>query len=70
MRCKNCKYCIYTGAGISGGYKCTHPKIEDSAKRYEHLKNKRINKYYPHIGYEMIKTALRYCPYTMKEVEQ
>lgn len=31
---------------------------------------KRENRALAHIGYEMIKTALRYCPYKMKEVEQ
>lgn len=70
MKCKDCGYCVYTGAGISGGYKCTHPNIEDSARRYEKLKRKRINKAHEHIGFKMIKTSLRYCPYKMKEVEE
>ena len=70
MRCKDCKYCIYGGVGINRGYKCIHPKLEDSAKKYEALKGKKMNKYHPHIGYEMIKTSLRYCPYKMKEVEE
>lgn len=62
MKCNDCKYCSYEGMGIAGGYKCTHPDIENSAKKYEEIKGKTINKSYSHIGYHMIKTALRYCP--------
>lgn len=67
MKCRDCKYCAYYGLGIAGGYKCEHPKIMDSAKKYEKEKGKRINKSHNHIGYGMIKTSLRYCPYKMKE---
>lgn len=30
MKCAECKYCNYKGTGLSGGYKCSHPKIEES----------------------------------------
>lgn len=70
MKCKYCEYCVYVGSGISGGYKCTHPNLESSAKQYEKEKRKRINKSHDHIGYNMIKTSLRYCPYKMKEVKE
>lgn len=69
MKCKDCKFCTYEGAGIDGGYKCRHPDIEESAKKYEQLKRKVINKEYPHIGYDMIKTSLRYCPYKINREE-
>lgn len=67
MKCKDCKFCRYEGAGIVGGYKCRHPNIEESAKQYEQIKGKVINKDYYHIGYQMIKTSLRYCPYKMRK---
>lgn len=63
MKCKDCQYCYYAGLGISGGYQCKHPDIVKSAKQYEDLKNKRIYKDYSHIGYHMIKTSLRHCPF-------
>lgn len=69
MKCKDCKFCTYEGAGIAGGYKCRHPNIEESAKQYEQIKRKVINKDYPHIGYHMIKTSLRYCPYKILKGE-
>lgn len=67
MNCKDCKYCKYQGRGIAGGYKCTHEKIYDSAKRYEEIKGKRLTKSVDHIGYNIIKTSLRHCP--LKEVK-
>ncbi len=65
MNCKNCKYCKYAGAGIAGGFKCTHPDLEESANKYERLNGKRMIKARSHIGYTMIKTSLRYCPFRM-----
>lgn len=54
---------------MAGGYKCKHPNIEESAKQYEQIKRKVINKDYTHIGYHLIKTSLRYCPYKMLKGE-
>lgn len=68
MNCKDCKYCEYLGRGIAGGYKCTHKKIRESAKRYEKIKGKRFTKSVDHIGYNMIKTSLRHCP--LKAVDE
>lgn len=60
MNCRDCKYCVYIGS-----YTCVHPELEKSAKKYEDKNNKRIGKSHSHIGYKLIKTSLRYCPYKM-----
>lgn len=67
MKCAECKYCNYEGTGLAGGYKCRHPKIEECAKKYEKKTNKRMTKAPRHIGYKLVKTCLRYCPYKMME---
>lgn len=61
MNCRDCKYCRY----IVNAYYCKHPKILVSAKIYEDKNDKRINKDHRFIGYKLIKTSLRYCPYKM-----
>ena len=30
MKCAECKYCNYEETGLADGYKCSHPKIEES----------------------------------------
>lgn len=70
VKCTDCTYCVYVGAGISGGYKCHHPRIEVAATQYEIKKGKKINKTHEHIGYKMIKTSLRYCPYRIEKIEE
>lgn len=68
MKCSECKYCEDYGRGISGGYHCTHERVCESAEEYALRKGKRINKEHSFIGYNMIKTSLRYCP--LKEVKE
>ncbi|QNM11765.1 MULTISPECIES: hypothetical protein [Bacillota] len=69
MKCKECKYCHYGGTGLAGGYKCRHPKLEECAEKYEKKTNKRMTKACWYIGFKLIKTSLRYCPYKMEENE-
>lgn len=57
MKCSECKYCTLPY--------CNHPRIYAASKKYELLKEKRINKQYAYIGQKMPKTSLRWCPYKM-----
>lgn len=70
MKCEYCNFCVYVGSGISGGYKCRHPRLEECVHKYETVKGKKIRKSHDHIGYKMIKTSLIYCPYRENEVNK
>lgn len=66
-KCIECPYAKYSGHGITAGWKCTHPKIEESAKEYEKIKRKRIVKSVEFIGRELPRTSIRWCPDKMKK---
>lgn len=68
-KCSECEFCAYFGNGISGGYHCKHKNIYDSCREYERQKKKKIYKAPWFIGYELPKTALRYCPKNMEELK-
>lgn len=68
MNCKYCNYCVFKGGGICGGYFCNHPKIEESAEKYENATNKRISKTRCFIGFKQIKTTLRWCPFKYEDI--
>lgn len=66
-KCIDCPYITYSGKGITAGWRCSHPNIEESAKKYENLKRKRIVKSIDYISNEIPKTSLRWCPEKMKK---
>ena len=58
-KCSVCEYArIYT---------CRHPRIRESAKKYEERTGKYIVKSCDFIGWKIPKTSLRWCPLKMEK---
>ena len=62
MKCKDCEFCKLHSSGTVGEYHCKHPELDKYLKKYEARTKKKIKKAAWFIGYNMIKTNLRYCP--------
>lgn len=67
MKCKYCNYSKNYGKDFkhTGTYICLHPDIDKSEEEYEKKINKKIHKSSNIIGFHMIKTCLRWCPYNL-----